>query len=248
MKILIVRHGDPDYENDTLTEKGWREARLLCDRLKKLPIKDFYVSPMGRAKDTASLTLQAFQKEAVEEPWLEEFVRPRIRRPDRGGELIHVWDWYPEDWMSEEVFYDKDRWYTHPIMEEGHVKEYYDWVADSLDELLDSYGYHRNGSIYTCEEGNSDTIAFFCHFGVECVLLSHLMNISPMVLWHMMFACTTSVTTVQSEERAEGKAIFRVLESGDASHLDAAGEPRSDVGHFPERYDPEYGKRPRRVN
>ena len=26
MKILIIRHGDPDYAADSLTEKGWREA------------------------------------------------------------------------------------------------------------------------------------------------------------------------------------------------------------------------------
>ena len=29
MKILIIRHGDPDYSIDSLTEKGWREAELL---------------------------------------------------------------------------------------------------------------------------------------------------------------------------------------------------------------------------
>ncbi len=26
MKLLIVRHGDPDYSIDSLTPKGWREA------------------------------------------------------------------------------------------------------------------------------------------------------------------------------------------------------------------------------
>ena len=28
MRILIVRHGDPDYEHDTLTEKGYREVTV----------------------------------------------------------------------------------------------------------------------------------------------------------------------------------------------------------------------------
>ena len=64
MRLLIVRHGDPDYEHDTLTEKGWREAELLAERLSKLPVKEFYVSPLGRAKDTASLTLQKMNREA----------------------------------------------------------------------------------------------------------------------------------------------------------------------------------------
>ena len=55
MRLLIVRHGDPDSEHDPLTEKGWREAELLSERLSKLPVKEFYVSPLGRAKDTASM-------------------------------------------------------------------------------------------------------------------------------------------------------------------------------------------------
>ena len=31
MKLLIIRHADPDYEIDSLTEAGHREARLLAD-------------------------------------------------------------------------------------------------------------------------------------------------------------------------------------------------------------------------
>lgn len=26
MRIVFVRHGEPDYSKDSLTEKGWREA------------------------------------------------------------------------------------------------------------------------------------------------------------------------------------------------------------------------------
>ena len=29
MKILIIRHADPDYEADSLTSQGWKEAELL---------------------------------------------------------------------------------------------------------------------------------------------------------------------------------------------------------------------------
>ena len=35
MRLLIIRHGDPDYTNDSLTEKGKREAELLSDRIAK---------------------------------------------------------------------------------------------------------------------------------------------------------------------------------------------------------------------
>ena len=85
-------------------------------------------------------------------------------------------------------------------MAAGNVAKEYAWVAGELDKLLESHGYRRNGSLYQAVEGNNDTIVFFCHFGVECVLLSHLLNISPMLLWHGTMAAPTSVTTVVTEE------------------------------------------------
>ena len=56
MKLLIVRHGDPDYTIDSLTPKGWKEVDYLSEKLAKLDVKAFYVSPLGRASATASLT------------------------------------------------------------------------------------------------------------------------------------------------------------------------------------------------
>ena len=93
MKILIIRHADPDYEADSLTEQGWKEAGLLAERISAMEIKNFYVSPFGRAKDTASLTLKKMNREAEECQWLREF-SPLIRRPDKENMSI-VWDWLP---------------------------------------------------------------------------------------------------------------------------------------------------------
>ena len=58
MRLIIVRHGDPNYELDTLTENGWKEARLAAECIAKLDVKDFYVSPLGRAQDTAGCTIE----------------------------------------------------------------------------------------------------------------------------------------------------------------------------------------------
>ena len=62
MKIIFIRHGEPNYEIDSLTEKGWREAELLSKRTAKWNVTDFYCSPLGRAKDTASFTLKNDRK------------------------------------------------------------------------------------------------------------------------------------------------------------------------------------------
>jgi broad specificity phosphatase PhoE len=33
MRLYIIRHGDPDYATDSLTEVGQREAQALAERL-----------------------------------------------------------------------------------------------------------------------------------------------------------------------------------------------------------------------
>ena len=81
MRLIIVRHGDPNYEIDSLTETGWKEARLVAEKIAQLDVKDFYVSPLGRARDTASCTLEKMGRTATICDWLEEFP-PRIKRPD----------------------------------------------------------------------------------------------------------------------------------------------------------------------
>ena len=236
MRILIIRHGDPDYERDSLTEKGWREAALLADKLAQEPLTRIYVSPLGRAKATASLTLKRKQMEAEERNWLREFHAP-IERPDAPGRKHVTWDWLPEDWTAVDEFYDINHWTEHPVLQAAGVQEEYQRVTAGLDSLLAEHGYVRNGRLYLAERSNRDTIAFFCHFGVECVLLSHLMNVSPMILWHHFCAAPSSVTTVYSEERRAGRASFRVSSFGDQSHLYAGGEPASFQARFCETWD-----------
>ncbi len=235
MKILIIRHGDPDYEHDSLTPKGWREAQLLADRISKLDIKDFYVSPLGRARDTASLTLQKMNRTATECQWLREF-QGYINRPDV-DHLMIPWDWLPQDWVAQEAFYHCDHWMEHPVMKEGQAVSEYQWVVSQLDQLLAQHGYERNQRGYQVLQANTDTLVFFCHFGLECVLLSHLTNISPMLLWHHFCAAPTSVTTLITEERRKGIATFRMSGFGDISHLYAAGEEPSTSARFCETYD-----------
>lgn len=242
MKLLIIRHGDPDYSIDSLTEKGWKEAEYLSERLVKLDMKEIYVSPLGRAKDTASFTLKKLEREATELPWLREF-NARIYRPDVKDKKVISWDWLPQDWTDHEAFYHYDSWSEHEILKEGKVKEEYDWVVKNFDDFLAAHGYVREGHDYRVEKANNDTIVFFCHFGLECVLLSHLMSISPMVYWHNFCAAPTSVTTVVTEERRKGTAIFRVSSFGDISHLYVHGEPPAFAGRFCESYENENERR-----
>ena len=242
LKLLIVRHGDPDYSIDSLTEKGWKEAQYLSERLVKVETRAYYVSPLGRAKDTASFTLKKLGRTAVECPWLREFA-VFIHRPDILDRRAIAWDWRPADWLQEPRFLQADHWQEPQAFQESDIKKEYDWVTAGLDELLQQHGYRREGLLYRAVEPNNDTIVFFCHFGVQCVLLSHLLHISPMVLWHGVCAAPSSVTTLVTEERQKGLASFRMSSFGDISHLLCHEEPPAFAGRFCECYDNEGERR-----
>ena len=242
MRLLIVRHGDPDYELDSLTEKGFREVELLSERLVKEKMDQIYVSTMGRAMKTAEPTLKKTGKTAVECEWLREF-SPKIMRPDVQDHEMIVWDWLPKDWLADPDYADPEKWCETEIMKAGHVKEEYQRVIAHFDQVLAEHGYVRDGKLYRVENANEDTLVFFCHFGLQCVLLSHLMNISPMILWHFACAAPSSVTTVYTEERREGTAIFRVNSMGDQSHLYAGLEKPSFAARFCETYHSEGQRR-----
>ena len=236
MRLLFIRHGEPDYEHDSLTEVGRVEAELLVPRMQREEITEFFVSPLGRARETARPTLDALGRTAAEYEWLQEFSVP-ILRPDKDGEYSRVpWDWLPADWLQDPRLLDRLHWRENEIMAAGNVGAAYDRVISGFDELLAAHGYRRSGLLYAAERPNTETLAFFCHFGVTCVFLSHLMNCSPMVLWHGMSAAPSSVTTVYTEERRPGLAAFRTSAFGDVSHLYAEHVKPSFAARFCEVY------------
>ena len=219
MKIILVRHADPDYSIDSLTETGFAEATALRERMLKIPAAANFVSPLGRALKTAQICLEGTGNKAETLDWLREFAIP-VKKP-KVDDLYNlcVWDWLPADWSARPLFYDKDKWMLEPELAEAGVPEAYANVTENLDRLLQQYGYIREGLNYRADRANHDTIVMYCHFGLECVLLSHLINVSPMILWHGTCSAPSGVTTVVTEEREEGIASWRMTDFGDVSHL-----------------------------
>ena len=238
MKLLFIRHGDPDYTIDSLTEKGWREAECLAEMLSQKNIDYFYMSPYGRARDTASLTLKKMGRTAEVLPWLREF-DICIRRPDHPSGMRIPWDWLPQDWTQDPLLFDRDHWHENQYMAPYPVGEEYQAVTEAFDRLIARHGYVHEGGYYRAERPNHDTIAFFCHFGLSSVLLSHIWRVSPMIVWHYFCAAPSSVTTLVTEERRKGIATFRMLAYGETSHLYIKDEPPAFAARFCECYEDE---------
>ena len=234
MKILIIRHGEPDYAADSLTEKGWREAELLADRLCKMDIDAFYTSPLGRARDTARATLSRLNREAEALDWLQEF-RGTVVNPKTGVRDC-AWDFMPQYWTRCPELGDMRAWTQNPLIATGNSAEIYAETARGLDALLSRHGYHRRGALFATENNTDATIALFCHFAIAMNMLSCLLRLPFHPLLHGFILAPSSVTTLVTEERVPGEVWFRCTALGDTSHLYAANEPVSHYGRYRERH------------
>lgn len=250
MRILFIRHGDPDYVNDTLTEKGHREAALLAEQIMNLGTGECYVSPLGRAQATASYSMKKLGKTAETLEWLREFpaqidlnyaehlrkVYPNAEQKDGIYTPRIVWDMIPSYWTGHGEYMDQ-RWRETEVCRNSDTIQIYDRMTSEFDRFLAAHGYVKEGRKYRVEKANSNTVTFFCHFGITCVFLAHIWDLSPFLLWHTLALAPTSVTEIVTEEREEGTAVFRALRMGDVSHLNMGNEPVSFSARFCETYD-----------
>lgn len=244
MRLIFIRHGDPDYSIDNLTEKGKREVALLTERICKWEnVTAFYTSPLGRAKATGAPALAKLGREAKVYPWLKEFNAER-------------WDLMPDFYCSNKKFFNKDKWFKTGFMKSKNTVSDYKEVCQGIDTLLAEYGYIRNKKGYYNVENpvpnhnwsepihkyhlksvkddynEETTLVFFCHLGIMFTIISHLTGVSAMQLWQGFYVAPTSITILNSEERKAGEAWFRVERLGDTNHLTNGGEPISSSGYF----------------
>lgn len=234
MKLLIIRHGDPDYVNDIVTEKGKREVELLGKRLAKENITNIYCSPLGRARATAEPTCRLLGMQPVILDWLKEFPAPAIKT-DYCEDGICTWNLAPSFWAKYPEHFTQE-WWKSPVFAGTGIKETAETVWNSFDALLADLGYRRDGMVYHVApeylRGDDRAIAFFCHLGLGNCLLSHIAGVPLPQWWHTVFLPTSSVTTVYMERHIETRAetIGRIMSIGDTSHLYAGDEPVSMSG------------------
>ncbi len=237
MRILIIRHGDPYYPTDSLTEKGKREAELLSKKLINDGITDIYVSPHGRAKLTAKPTADKLGIEPIELEWLREF--PEMLNfeyeTDYYKNMKSPWNMPPELWTKDLKIFDINNWRESNLLSGSKVVERYDYICKQFDELVAKYGFIRNGNLYDVTEAGENstkTVALFCHFGLGTALISHILNMPLVAVWNSVFLPTSSVTTLFMERHIKEKPIAHGIFCGigDTSHLFAGDEPISCSG------------------
>lgn len=237
MRVLIIRHGDPYYPTDSLTEKGQREAELLSKKLVNEGITDIYVSPHGRAQLTAKPTAEKTGVKPITLEWLREFPAQLSweYNTDYYKNMKSPWNMPPELWTNDEAVYNNDDWKNSKLLKDSKIVKTYEEVCKSFDELLAKHGYIREGGYYNIvngKENDGKTMALFCHFGLGTALISHILNMPLIAIWNSIFLPTSSVTTLFMERHISDRPIAHGIFAGigDTSHLYAGKEPISCSG------------------
>lgn len=231
LKIIIIRHAEPDYSVDSLTEKGFKEVIHLTERLEGMNVKKIYCSPLGRAK----ATIEPFAKKAGKSieilPWLREFPGKLFSNTEK--ENI-CWDIMPSFLGSKDKLSDCYEWEKEFPFNTGNAGEKYRYVVNELYNLLEELGYKKQESLFRVDNNNEDVIVFCCHFALGMVLISALTEIAPPLLWQGFFLAPSSISCISTEEREKGFVAFRCEYIGDTSHLYKNGEPVSRSGMYGE--------------
>jgi len=175
MRILFVRHGHPNYEDDCLTELGKQQAAAAAERLKDEGIEEIYSSTCGRALETAGYTARKLGLAVNECPFMREICwgsTDDVPLEEDGHPWYAAWKMASrgEDLRCAD-------WENHGEFPRNKVVDSVRIVIGGFDRLLRSLGYTREGLYYRCGENTKRTIAVFSHGGASSAALSHMMNV-----------------------------------------------------------------------
>ncbi len=211
MKLYIIRHADPDYPNNTITEFGWQEAHALADWLKDVHIDKIYTSPLGRAIDTAAPTCKAKGMTSEILPWTAEhmdYMLSNQLKPD--SEATYSFS------VQKGVYDFKD------FLDNDRMKTVVEMQKNS-DEFLASLGYCREGFMYKITEPNDLSIAVFCHGGFGGAWIAHLLGMAPGLVFPTISLGTSSVTKFRFRNEESGYTRPQLCRLAEIKHIYDAG-------------------------
>ena len=219
MRLILVRHAEPNYELDCLTELGHKQAKIAAQRLINEGIEEIYSSPMGRARQTAQAFSDASGIKKIE---ILDFMHEIRYGPEND---LYNQEWSP--WAASDKMISKgqelctENWREIPVFIGNTATIDVDNVMKNADSLLEKWGYKREGLYYRNIRSNDDqhTIALFSHGGSSTALLSRIFNIPFPYLCATLHIPHTGITILRFD-RTPGKLAVPVIELAcDGRHI-----------------------------
>lgn len=219
MLLYIVRHGDPDYVNDCLTERGWQQAEAVAKRIAASGINAIYSSPMGRARQTAEPSCRLLGLPCQIEDWAHEVEEGRLSEEPYGKptSVSLIQNTYYRENGGIDLPYD--RAFEAVAFRSSGMKEATAYIEQGGRDFLERLGYREENGVYRILRPNEDKVALFCHSVMARAWLSTLLHIPIHLMWSGFHYTHTGVTVVEFRNRENGITAPTCLCYNDMGHL-----------------------------
>lgn len=218
MKIILIRHGDPNYEKDCLTELGHKQVKVAAQRLLKEGIDEVYCSPLGRARQTAQAFLDA---SGIDHMTILDFMQ-EIRFGVEGAVYDNRWN----PWLGAVALVNEGKdlqsegWREYPVFKDNLATIDADKIAVEADKWLATLGYVREGKYYRCVNASEKTIAIFCHGGSSSAFMARVLNQTFAYMCGVLLRFPHTTINVLKFADKPGELVLPVIELlNDARHL-----------------------------
>jgi probable phosphoglycerate mutase len=225
MLLYIIRHGEPDYVTDSLTENGKKQAEALAERLCTHGFDEIYSSPLGRAIQTAQPTCERLGIAHQIEDWMSESTAwDELSVADGCGTRNWAFSCQNTELLGKD--YTIEDWHTNPVFAPCTAAlDGYRRITARSDEFMARLGYKRDGRLYTVTAPNDRRIAAFCHHGFGTTWLSHLLSVPPHIFWSGFDIAHSGVTILEWKNNPDGLTAPTCVCLSDVSHIYSANLP-----------------------
>ena len=223
MLLYIVRHGDPIYETDSLTERGKLQAEAVGKRIADSRIDRIFTSPMGRARMTAEPACRLLGLDYTVEEWAHEIEDERLT-PYPDGKLKSI-SHLPNTVFRENgnLYLPYERSLECTAVNETRMEEARARIEAGGREFLERLGYREENGVYRILYPNEEKVALFCHSAMSRTWLSTLLRVPLHMMWSSFNFTHTGVTILSFKNYESGFTAPRCLCLSDMSHLYANG-------------------------
>ncbi len=223
MLLYIIRHGDPVYETDSLTERGKLQAEAVGKRMYDAKIDRIFSSPMGRAMETADPACRLLNLEKNIEEWTHEIGNEKLT-PFPDGKMKSVTLVQNTCYLENgNIDLPYDRSFECQGINESRMNEAVKYIEENGKDFLERLGYRYENGIYRILNPNEEKVALFCHSAFSKAWLSVLLHIPLHIMWASFHYTHTGVTVIEFKNYENGFTAPRCLCYSDMSHLYADG-------------------------
>ncbi len=218
MEIFLIRHAEPEWVragrqvvNPPLTARGHEQAVALAKALAGERFDEVLVSPLDRARQTASPILDELGRSEQIDPWLEE-----IRDP--------IWHGTPAE-KAEEAYREArgrpatGRW--EGIAGGEPVRDFVARIRSGAAEFLRQRGVVRSEHplpVWQIDEPGR-RIAIVAHAGTNSVTICHLLGLEPTPWeWDRFVLGHASISRIEALPLGDGYT-FSLTKLSDVEHL-----------------------------